>query len=472
MPLMTEAQMKIRKRLVIVCIPVLAAILSVSGCQKKSTEKTKDNKALKQDQSAKAPKEEVSTASSVATSGSSQDGGVVMTEGEMERAQKRAEAFMKKHGPDIIERLANQQVRFFRTNLERGDALYADRKYKEAVAAYRDSLATKPNDARTLMLISRSALAASDLVTARTASLLGLHRAYDPRVRIGILELLGEIATKQGDDRLALFYYTTAEATRVSSLASPTNKALVKTIVKLRKSVKKPLPENQSFIGGQPAPLGPAPDLTSLCQEISRHIPKDTRGVSCDPGAAKKVKAPDGPFKEAAYLPVVSAETEEHYVLAGRNETGWFALAELAQVSKIVSLYSPGDKFQVTQFEFKQLVKGGPYELLIGFTHGVEDADPGINEVERRVAATLLICGQKESQLRCSHRIPTLLNRERAALSTGAEAVVKPKEHLGKLPIKESFAFSTDLSKPGKVIVSSKTPPAKKFQNLVGTINL
>lgn len=454
--------MTIRKQYWAALILASATVLLAFSCKKKSPDEARDTVE---------PSVQTPTAEKVNdttdTTKSSKDGGVVMTEDEMDRAQKRAEAFMQKHGPEIIGRLANQQVRFFRTNLERGDALYKEKKYKDAILAYRDSLATKPNDARTLLRIATSALAGGDLATARATCLLGLNRAYDPRVRAGILSALGDIALKRREDKEALHYYSSAQR------ATP-SPDIEKKIKQLEKTVKQPLPSGQESIGGKLAPVGPAKDLAGLCQELSLYVPKDTRGIKCDPSAAKTITAPDGPFREAAYLPAISAETEQHYVLAGKTDAGWFALAELAQVSQIVSLYSVGDKFQVTQFEFKQLIPGGPHELIIAFTHGLEDSDPGINEVEKRVSSTLLICGQKGETLECMKRIPTLLNRERTVLAEAAETAVKPGEHLGSLPIKESFVLTADTSKPGKVVVRSKGkgPLDQKFKPLIGTFAL
>ncbi len=341
----------------------------------------------------------------------------VLTEAEIEKAKKRAKDFMKKFGPKIIADMAHKNVLEFRGYLAKGRKLVKEKKYDEAISAFREALATKPNDARTLSEIAKIALLQGNLAMAEASILLGIGRVYDPRIKAHLAQLLKEIHTKQGKPAVTL----SAKTERIGSATSA---------------------------------VGPEANLAGLCLRMKKVIPKDVTGIECDPAAATIIKATSGPLKKAAYLPVISAKTERHMILAVETAAGWFAVAELAQLSTLKNLYAADDKFEVKRFEFEQLIPGGAEEIIIDFRNTINDSDPGINEQIKHTFGNVLVCGIKDKTPACMIRIPYLLDGQRNLLSESADKTVKPEEHTQKLPVKYSYALKVEFDKAGKVNVT------------------
>ncbi|MCP4674053.1 MAG: tetratricopeptide repeat protein [Deltaproteobacteria bacterium] len=408
---------------------VLIPLLLLTGCG--SNEVAKEPEPAKTDTK---PKTEKAPQADNTDAKSSDDPKLQITEKDINKAKKQAKSFMKKFGPKLISDMAFKNVTFFREHFAAGRDLVAKKKYKEAISAFRESLATKPNDARTLAEIATASFLAGDLKTAEVISLLGLGRAFDAQLKKRLQKLLGDIAEKQGKTRQTSEYHE-----RIGSIVSP---------------------------------VGPEPDLTKLCAALSKILPKDITGIECDPATATTISSSDGSLKQAAYLFVRVAKTEKHYILALQTEAGWFAVAKMVHASDLKSLYAADDKLVVKRFEFAQLVPKGPEEVVIDFRHTVNDCDPGVNEQEKHTSGTVLVCGLNNKTPKCLIRIPYFLDRNRIVLSDAVDAKMDAKEHTTKLPVEESYALKVDFHK-GKVTVkkaAGQVPTNKK--GLIGTHTL
>jgi len=128
----------------------------------------------------------------------------------------------------------------------------------------------------------------------------------------------------------------------------------------------------------------------------------------------------------------------------------------------------------VIRFELSQLIAGDAEELLVDFTHVINDCDPGINEREEGTRKTVLVCGLKEGKPGCFIRVPYLLDRKRVVISEKIDAEMKPKEHMGKLPFTESYALKVDfVPKSGTVeITKARGEVPADSKRFVGTHTL
>ncbi len=417
-----------RKYLAIVLVPLLL----LAGCGSKEVAKEPD-KPAKADTESKTEKDTQAKADKTDTD-TSTGPKVELSEKDIDKAKAQAKTFMKKFGPKIISDMALKNVTFFREHLAAGRDLVAKKMYKEAIAAFRESLATKPNDARTLAEIASVSFLAGDLKTAEVTSLLGLGRAFDAQVKERLLKILGDIAEKRGKTKQTSEYH--------------------------------------ERIGAVISPVGPEPNLTKLCGALKKVLPKDASGIECDPSSATTISSSAGALKQAAYLFVLSAKMEKHYILALQTEAGWFAVAEMVHASDLKSLYAADDKIVVKRFEFAQLVPKGPEEVLIDFRHTVNDCDPGVNEQEKHTSGTVLVCGLEKKTPQCLIRIPYLLDRNRTVLSKEVDAKMDAKEHTAKMPVTESYALKVEFH-GGKVTIKKAAGdvPADK-KRLIGTHTL
>ncbi|MCP4604542.1 MAG: tetratricopeptide repeat protein [Proteobacteria bacterium] len=408
---------------------ILVVALAVSACGPKQTEEKQAVSTQKADAPHKKIKKEPASKSNDAD-GKLTGSQPVLKQKDIDKAKDQAAKFLQKHGPKMIADMALKNVVFFRENLANGRELAGQKKYDEAIEVFRKSLATKPNDARALVEIATAAFLKSDLATAEASALLGIGRAFDQQLKVRFSNLLDEISKKQGQPEID---------------------------------------PGLERIGSKLGAVGPTRDLDKLCGVLKKVLPKDASGITCDPTSATKIESSSKTLRLAAYLPVVSVTTEKHYILVVKTDVGWFAIAELSHVSGLRNFYAADDKLEINRFEFVQLIPGGPDELIIDFTHTVNDCDPDVNESEKHTRKTVMICGLKGKTPECMMRIPYFLDRKRVLISEDADKNIDPKEHTVKLPQEQSYALKVDLGKKGKVLIkefSGQVPADKK--NLIG----
>lgn len=356
--------------------------------------------------------------------------------------------------------------RRYRELLNAGRKQVQAKDFAGGIATFREALKADPSDPRLLGELSYAASQKGDHKLAERAARDCVRNSQDLKISGSCYYNLGKAQEDQGDKEAAATSY------RLSLAVRPGNKVVQSRLDGL--SMAAPPPDAGQRCGG--LECAPAASLKALCGRLLKAAEREAgMGAdegggeqSCKPISSRKMKG-EG-IKNIALLEVSLGfgSWETSYYLAMEGEGGWMPAARVGYVYNpgAFGVYEEGD-FRVA---VKDLIAGGPEEVVVRSSINHHDSDLGIAEAEDETVVQEVVCELREGQPWCYGPILLQYQYVREHME---EVFEEGMERNAQLPIRVEHSYEVKYLGDGDVEISAaggQIPAGRKA--LLGTHKL
>lgn len=336
------------------------------------------------------------------------------------------------------------QGKRYRQLLEQGRKQVRGGKIEEGIASFKQALVDDPNDPRLLGELSYACVQAGKYDEAIQAGTTCVKNTREDKVAGACWYNVGLAFDKKGDKTLA------ANAFRQSLARRPGVKAVEEKLAGL----DAPPPPAQAVQACGGLPCTAAPKAAALCKPLLKHFNEQVSATdpgSCEIVSSRAIKT--GDLKTLALLSLQVGEIgEQYYVLAMETEAGWRPADTVAYV------YNPG-AFGIYQeatlnITLKDVIEGGPTEVIVDVRHSRHDTDMGIAEYEDENSHHWSICGLDGDTPTCFATIPREYSyvREQDTEIAQADGIEINKD----LPVKTEWTIEATFPASGQIKLTLK----------------
>lgn len=341
----------------------------------------------------------------------------------------------------------------YKQHLNAGRKLVKKRDYTGALASFDKALAIDPNDARALSEISWAAFLGKDLDRAEQAGRDSVRFSKDDKIKGASLYNLGRVAEERGQIDEAIRHYK-------DSLLVRENKIVRQRIAKLEES---PDAGKGAKIKISDCGLTHVPEAKSF-QDVCPHVADELgipaancKGPTDEDGSTWTVThtlTPGDDIKTVSLATMYADSDFSEYVYIGiETSEGWFAM-------QATWIYNPGafgiyEELTALDLNPRQLVAGGPTELLLEYKHDRSDSDMGIDEFESEHVDRVVAIGLDGDKPVILADLLRAKSYQRDRMGMMEEDEVEKDLQTEGLPIKNESGATVNFDGSGKVEVGA-----------------
>lgn len=348
----------------------------------------------------------------------------------------------------------------YRKHIRDGRKSVHDKRYVDAMDHFKAAIKLDPNNPRALSELGWAAFLGDKLAEARDANTKAIRFTDNIRIKGASYYNLGRVAEKEKDQyNAAVFYQKSLNVRPGNAQVQKRLNALIAAGVKL--------PKNVNSCAFQQLTAKQTITPKNICSTYAKgKVDKKSPHRCDDPSSYPSLKI-DKTTNALIFAYDEEDEFTKTYVLAIQRGTNWY-------VHPLDSEYNPGafgisESYKIVTFEAKQLIPGGPPELLLRVHHERFDTDMGINEYETSEYRFTSVVSLEKEIPQLVLELETRRKYERDILHAEEENQ-EDFQHTKGLPIRKDTGIKASFDMKGNVVIEKSKK--LKENNKLGTFKI